>query len=953
MKPFDAGGLFQQAVPNQGAGIRRLAVRGVAATLLSGGMGLGIQIVAAAVLARLLTPKDFGLVTMVTTFSLLFMNFGLNGFTEAIVHREDVNHTLASNLFWINVTGSTLLAIGFAAAGTLLTRLYGDPRLAGAAEGMALTIFLTGLSVIHLALLKRAMRFSVVSAIEMFARAISVMVSIGLGWAGWGYWALVAGAIALSVSTCLGAWISCRWTPGFPRRVAGTGSMVRFAISTYGRFSTGYFTNNLDNFLVGWRLGPAQLGFYKKAYDLFGIPSNQLSSGLTIVAVSALSRLLRDTAQYKRYLLSALGVMAFIGMGISGDLTLVGKDLILVLLGPKWGESGRLFTIFAPGIGFMLLYFTHVWIHLSLGKADRWFRWGLVDLVVTTVFLFVGLHWQAQGIAAAWVASYWVIALPALWYAGKPIQLKISSVIAVIWRYVVASLTAGSAAFLIMRQLPSFAAAPGLLWAVARFAAVSLLFLVLYTGAVIALHQSFAPLYQVAGLLREMTSRGKHAEPAPGAEPETRDSENLPVDILAVVLGTAGHHNMKADSTVVGSQPAATDVVKPLVSILIPAYNAQEWIADTIQSARAQTWPRTEIIVVDDGSTDQTVAIARQFESNGVRVVTQKNQGAAAARNMAYSLSQGDYIQWLDADDLLAPDKIARQMAELGNGTGKRTLLSGAWGRFMYRPWRAKFTPTALWCDLSPLEWLRRKMELNIYMQTATWLVSRELTEAAGPWDTRLSEDDDGEYLCRVLLASDGVRFVPDAKVYYRTFGFDSLSYIGKSPQKLESHWLSMQLHIHYLRSLEESPRVHAASLQYLRTSLIYFFPEKAGIVKQAQEMAIEIGGPLGEPSLSWKYNWVKTAFGWSLAKKMQISLRKIRWQLAKVADKAISRAEKQIFLARARNETTGVGAVSDNRAAGDPEPVAIPCVTETVALSAGGKIRSAEAEAEMLRGRG
>jgi len=320
---------------------------------------------------------------------------------------------------------------------------------------------------------------------------------------------------------------------------------------------------------------------------------------------------------------------------------------------------------------------------------------------------------------------------------------------------------------------------------------------------------------------------------------------------------------------------------------------------------------------------------------------------------MAYSLSQGDYIQWLDADDLLAPDKIARQMAELGNGTGKRTLLSGAWGRFMYRPWRAKFTPTALWCDLSPLEWLRRKMELNIYMQTATWLVSRELTEAAGPWDTRLSEDDDGEYLCRVLLASDGVRFVPDAKVYYRTFGFDSLSYIGKSPQKLESHWLSMQLHIHYLRSLEESPRVHAASLQYLRTSLIYFFPEKAGIVKQAQEMAIEIGGPLGEPSLSWKYNWVKTAFGWSLAKKMQISLRKIRWQLAKVADKAISRAEKQIFLARARNETTGVGAVSDNRAAGDPEPVAIPCVTETVALSAGGKIRSAEAEAEMLRGRG
>jgi O-antigen/teichoic acid export membrane protein len=525
LKPFDASGEFRDQADS--GNVRQLATRGAGATLFSGGIGLAIQIIATVVLARLLTPKDFGLVTMVTTFSLLFVNFGLNGFTEAIVQREDVNHTLASNLFWINVVGSTLLAIGFAAAGSLLARLYGDPRIAGVAKGLALTIFLTGLQVIQLALLKRAMRFSMVSANDMFARVVSVVVSIWLAWSGRGYWALVAGAIAWPASTCIGAWIFCRWTPGLPRRAAGTGSMVRFAVHTYGRFSTGYFTNNLDNFLVGWRLGSAPLGFYKKAYDLFVLPSNQLSTGLTIVAVSALSRLQRNTAQYKRYLLSALGVMAFVGMGISGDLTLVGKDLILVLLGPKWGESGRLFTIFAPGIGFMLLYCTHIWIHLSTGKADRWFRWGIVDLVVTTVFLFVGLHWHAEGIAVAWVASYWVIALPALWYAGRPIQLGISPVIAVIWKYIVASLTAGGAAFFIVREIPSFVSAPGPLWAVARLATVSLLFLVSYLVAVIALHRSFAPLSQVAGLLREMTSRGKRSEPAPDSERETPEKDVL------------------------------------------------------------------------------------------------------------------------------------------------------------------------------------------------------------------------------------------------------------------------------------------------------------------------------------------------------------------------------------------------------------------------------------------
>src|SRR5271156_5570537 len=145
LNPFDASGAFIPATP---AGeLRQVAVRSVGVTLLSGGAGLTIQIVSAAVLARLLTPRDFGLVTMVTTFSLLLMNFGLNGFTEAVVQREVVDRTLASNLFWINVGGSLLLSVAFAAAGSLLARLYKDPRIVGVAEAMSLTIFLTGLSV--------------------------------------------------------------------------------------------------------------------------------------------------------------------------------------------------------------------------------------------------------------------------------------------------------------------------------------------------------------------------------------------------------------------------------------------------------------------------------------------------------------------------------------------------------------------------------------------------------------------------------------------------------------------------------------------------------------------------------------------------------------------------------------------------------------------------------------
>lgn len=534
MRPFDAGGAFVD--PVHSGNVRQLATQGAGAMLFFGFVGLATQLIATVVLARLLAPKDFGLVTMVTTFSLLFMNFGMNGVTEAIVQAEKVNHELASNLFWITVLGSALLSVGFGAAGFLLARLYRDPRVTGVAEGVAVTIFLTGLQVIQAALLKRAMKFSQVSGNDLLARAVSVVLSVWLAWLGWGYWALVVGTVALPASSCIGAWILCRWTPGLPRRADGTGSMVRFAIHTYARFTTGYFTNNLDNFLVGWRLGPTPLGFYKKGYDLFVLSSNQLSSGLTMVALSALSRFQKDVAQYKQYLLTALGVMAFVGMGISGDLTLVGRDLVLVLLGPKWGESGRIFTIFAPGIGVMLLYGTHVWIHLSLGKADRWFRWGFVDLAVTTVFLFIGLHWQAEGIAAAWVASYWVITLPALWYAGGPIRLGFLPVIQVIWKYIVASLTAGGVASLIIRRFPMLILAPGSLWAAARLAAVSVLFLALYLAAVVVLHRSFAPVYRLAGLMREMAYRGKRVPPPIGSECEASIVGKLGTDLSEVPL---------------------------------------------------------------------------------------------------------------------------------------------------------------------------------------------------------------------------------------------------------------------------------------------------------------------------------------------------------------------------------------------------------------------------------
>jgi polysaccharide transporter, PST family len=505
MRPFDANGAFQPTA--DGKDLRRLAVKGAGATVFSSLLSTGIQIVATVVLARLLSPQDFGVVAMVTTFSLLLVNFGLNGFTEAVVQREEINHFLVSNLFWINVGFGVLLTAGFAASGTLLAKFYQNPRVVPVSVGVSATILVTSTSVQHIALLKRAMRFSALSVNDIIARFAGVGVAVILGLAGCGYWALIAGVIAQPLSQSIGAFFLCRWRPGRPRRVPGTASMVRFAMNIYGRFTMNYFARNLDNLLVGWRFNAQALGFYKKAYDLFALPAAQLVSPLTSVAVSALSKLKPDSEQYKRYLLNALAVTALVGMGLGATLTLVGADVIRLLLGPGWEEAGRIFTFFGPGIGVMLLYGTHGWIHLSIGKGDRWLRWGLVEFVVTGTLFVLALAWGPVGIAVAWTASFWILTIPSFWYAGRPIHLGVRPVIAVVWRYVVASVLASFAAFAIIRSILGLGVASSAMEAAVHILVKSVVFAAIYVGTVILLHWGCAPLSQLAGLLREMVPR--------------------------------------------------------------------------------------------------------------------------------------------------------------------------------------------------------------------------------------------------------------------------------------------------------------------------------------------------------------------------------------------------------------------------------------------------------------
>ena len=306
-----------------------------------------------------------------------------------------------------------------------------------------------------------------------------------------------------------------------------------------------------------------------------------------------------------------------------------------------------------------------------------------------------------------------------------------------------------------------------------------------------------------------------------------------------------------------------------LVSILIPAYNAAPYIAETLDSALAQTWYNIEIIVVDDGSRDDTLAIAKTYESKRVKVISQKNKGASTARNRALKAAQGDFIQYLDADDLLAPDKIERQLKLSEFDRNSDYVASAEWARFFQNPSEAVFTPQTLWTDMSPIDWLIAAWEKNLMMHPAAWLVPRNISDSAGMWNENVSLNDDGEYFCRVILASQGVKFCTDAKSYYRSGISGSLSG-SKSRKAWESAFLSAELCTNNLLSVENSDRTRYACACYWQCFVFMAYPQAQDLIQNAEKNVRSLGGCDLKPEGGIMFKVMREVLGWKIAMQLQ-----------------------------------------------------------------------------------
>jgi len=380
-----------------------------------------LQIVAAVVLARLLTPADFGLVaiiTVLTSFAPLLIDFGLG---DATTQRKTITPGQVSSLFWLSSGVGLTVALALAVASPLIASLYRQPALQPIALCTGITFVLWGASNQHMALLRRTMQFGRIAKIQLLGSLGGILVAIATALAGWGYWALVARPIANAACVVAGAWLGCRWRPGPPSFDANTKSMVRFGLHVVGFSVTYNVAKSVDRIALGLYCRPEQVGYYQNAITLYESSIFQALAQVHTVGSAALSKLQANVPALRQKYATALSALAFFVMPAAAILSVTAQDVTVILLGEKWRAAGWLLRIIAlRGIP-QVIEGSQGWLHLSIGRADRWRNWGAVSLVAQTVAVVAGLPFGTTGVAVASVIATALIAVPSIMYAGRPI----------------------------------------------------------------------------------------------------------------------------------------------------------------------------------------------------------------------------------------------------------------------------------------------------------------------------------------------------------------------------------------------------------------------------------------------------------------------------------------------------------------------------------------------------
>lgn len=420
--------------------------------VLAGQVGrIALQIGSVAVLARLLTPEDYGIVAIALALVGIGEIFRDAGLSTAAVRAPTLDHGQRTNLFWINTAMGVVLAALAYAASPLVAAAFSTPDVEPVVEALAVTFVINGAAAQYRADLNRRMRFHSLVAVDLGSQLAGTMLAIVVAWRGAGYWALVVQQIVACLVVLMGCVALARWAPGRPQRSADVRPMVRFGMGMLTSQVIGYLNSNVDTLVIGRRLGAQDLGYYNRAYQLVMRPLSQLRSPTTSVALPVLARLSDDVEASNAFLVRSQLALGYTLVPLTAMMAGAAAPLVAVFLGEQWAPVVPIFALLAVAGTIQNVDFVALWVFLGRGLTRHLVWFSLVSLVIKVVCVLVGVHWGVVGVAAGFAiapALWWPLSI---WWLSRVTPMPTGALYSGATRILVCAVAAGCSASLAVR----------------------------------------------------------------------------------------------------------------------------------------------------------------------------------------------------------------------------------------------------------------------------------------------------------------------------------------------------------------------------------------------------------------------------------------------------------------------------------------------------------------------
>jgi O-antigen/teichoic acid export membrane protein len=453
--------------------LRNKTIRAGFANLSGRSVVVLLRIVSIVTLGRLLSPRDYGVVAMVTSFTGVLGLLSGFGLLQAAIQRDTLTEERASTLFWVNVILGFILSAVALALAPVASAFYREPELVLATSISAIMFLFTGAGIQHGALLARQMRFDALAWIDGIACFGATSLAIGLALAGCGYWALVSLIITAPLITTIGVWLATGWIPKAPRLHDGIWSLLHFGGTVTLQGLVTYVAWNFDKLLLGRFWGAHAIGLYGRAQTLIMVPVDSLNATVGDVAFAALSRARGDQQRLRRYFLKGYALVVALTVPLSIACALFSDDLIAVALGAKWADSAEIFRLLAPTILVFSIANPLGWLLNALGLVKRSLKIALASVPLVMVGAALGLPYGPSGVAIAYSAVMLLKVVPLTAWALHGTPIRLSDIFGVLRPPLASSLVAAGCAYAVHLLLgPTLAPLPRLVVDVALFSAV-------------------------------------------------------------------------------------------------------------------------------------------------------------------------------------------------------------------------------------------------------------------------------------------------------------------------------------------------------------------------------------------------------------------------------------------------------------------------------------------------